>query len=63
MAVNNKSYIELITIDELASRISISTRWIRGQINKDKNPMPHYRVGSRLRFFYPKVLDWLDCKY
>ena len=56
------SNITLINIFELSSRIKISDRWIRKQIKLSKNPMPHYRVGARLRFYYPKVLDWLNAK-
>lgn len=54
--------ITLINIYELSLRIKISDRWIRKQIKLSKNPMPHYRVGARLRFYYPKVLDWLEAK-
>lgn len=54
--------IELIDIQELAGNLQVSSRWIRSQLKLEKNPIPHYRVGSRLRFYYPKVLDWLDAK-
>jgi hypothetical protein len=58
----NKEEINLIDIQNLSNKIQISTRWIRKQIKLKVNPMPHYRVGARIRFYYPKVLDWLDAK-
>jgi hypothetical protein len=60
--MHNKNEIVLIDIDDLSSKMKMSKRWIREQVNLADSPMPHYRPGQRLRFYYPKVLDWLDAK-
>lgn len=55
--------MQLITLNELKERIKMSEVWIRRRVNDKVKPMPHYRIGTQLRFYLPKVLDWVDARY
>jgi hypothetical protein len=56
---------DLLTPDELASRLKVSKNWIseqtraRGQTRRGK-PLPFVRCGKFLRFIWPDVVQWLQ---
>lgn len=55
--------MKLVSTAELSDILKISPRWIQIQVKKEKNPLPCYRVGRCLRFYPPKVLDWIEAGY
>lgn len=48
----------LVTVEELAARISFSTSWIY-EARRSKY-LPHYKVGGHLRFSESEVAEWLQ---
>lgn len=54
------SYTELITIDELADRLSVPKSWVYNQ-TKYIGPgcMPRIKAGKYLRFQFEEVVEWL----
>lgn len=50
-----ESQTEIISVDELASRVGKHPqtiyRWMRSK------PIPHLRIGKSIRFRWPQVLD------
>lgn len=46
----------MITKRDLASRLGISERWIEYRM---KDGLPHYRLGSAVRFQMSHVVAWL----
>jgi excisionase family DNA binding protein len=52
---------DIITPDELAERLKMSRRWISEMTRKrQRNPIPHYKVGRYLRFNWQDVCAWLE---
>jgi hypothetical protein len=57
---------DLLTPDELASRLKVSPSWVFEQTrnrakvrNKNKMPLPCIRMGKYLRFSWTEVSEWL----
>ena len=56
---------EILTPEELATRLKVQTSWIyeqtrhRGQL-RNCDPLPHRKMGRYLRFVWPEVVQWFD---
>jgi excisionase family DNA binding protein len=51
---------EILTLDELALRLKVSRRWVYEKSrHRCQNPLPAFRPGRVLRFYWPDVSDWL----
>ena len=48
---------DLITIDALAEKLSVSRSWLYQQV--ERNRIPHYRLGRSIRFNLESVFEWL----
>ncbi len=46
---------QLLTVDELAARLSVSRNWVYGHASA----LGVYRLGKYLRFSWPRVLERL----
>lgn len=56
---------ELLSLDELAARLKISTTTAYGLTRRrakvrSANPLPCFKVGKELRFNWTAVVQWLD---
>jgi excisionase family DNA binding protein len=47
---------ELMTIGDLSACLSIKRSWIYQHIND----IPHYKIGTMLRFDRERIQQWLD---
>lgn len=56
---NNECFVSLKT---LSKRTDISVRSWRSHIKDPDNPLPFYRVGSKIVIFWPDVLEWMKSK-
>lgn len=53
----------LISVDELADRLSVPKSWIYSQTRKrGEKTIPCVRIGKYCRFNYADVLEWLKSK-
>ena len=51
---------QILTIDELASRLKTSRRWVYEKSRRRcQNPLPVIRIGRYLRFDWVSVSAWL----
>jgi len=55
---------DLLTPDELALRLKVSTSWVFEQTRRrakirNKAPLPCIRLGKYLRFSWPQVCEWM----
>ena len=47
--------------DELAERLKTSRSWVSEMTrNRQRNPIPHYKIGRYLRFHWPDVCAWME---
>ena len=52
---------DILTPEELAYRMKTSRGWVFEMTRKrQRNPIPHYKVGRYLRFHWPDVCAWLE---
>jgi len=52
---------DILTPDELADRMKTSRGWVFEMTRKrQRNPIPHYKVGKYLRFHWPDVCAWME---
>jgi excisionase family DNA binding protein len=52
---------DILTPDELAQRLKTSRGWVSAMTRKrQRNPIPHYKIGRYLRFNWKEVCDWLE---
>lgn len=52
---------DILTPDELAERLKVKRSWVFEMTRKrQRNPIPHYKVGKYLRFSWPDVCEWLE---
>ena len=52
---------DILTPDELAQRLKTSRSWVREMTrSRQRNPIPHYKVGRYLRFNWTDVCEWLE---
>jgi excisionase family DNA binding protein len=52
---------DILTPEELAERMKTSRAWVFEMTRKrQRNPIPHYKVGRYLRFHWPDVCAWLE---
>lgn len=49
----------LLTIVECADRAQVSTRTIRRALHASKNPLRHYKIGTRVRIIEADFQKWL----
>ena len=51
----------LLTIREMADKLRVPTSWIYARTRiKNRDTIPHTRVGKYLRFEEAKVMQWLQ---
>ena len=52
----------LLTVEQLAEKLSVSKHWIYHQCTKKKNPLPKIKLGggSLNRFSWPEVQAWIQ---
>jgi len=54
----------VFSVDEVAARMRVSKRVIYGLTRQRcSNPIPHFRVGKRLRFNWLAVSAWAEHQY
>ena len=52
---------DILTPDELAQRLKTSRGWVFEMTRKrQRNPIPHYKIGRYLRFNWNEVCQWLE---
>ena len=52
---------DILTPDELAQRLKTSRGWASAMTRKrQRNPIPHYKVGRYIRFSWKDVSEWLE---
>jgi len=52
---------DILTPDELAARLKTSRGWVFEMTRRrQRNPIPHYKVGKYLRFHWPDVCAWME---
>lgn len=52
---------DILTPDELAQRLKTSRGWVSAMTRKrQRNPIPHYKVGRYIRFSWKDVSEWLE---
>jgi excisionase family DNA binding protein len=52
---------DILTPTELAERLKTSHRWVFEMTRKrQRNLIPHYKIGRYLRFNWKEVCDWLE---
>jgi excisionase family DNA binding protein len=52
---------DIITPDELAERLKTSRSWVAEMTRaRQRNPIPHYKIGRYLRFNWQDVCAWLE---
>ena len=49
---------DLLTVDELASRLKVPPSWVYSRTRR--NAIPHVRVGHHIRFTWSEVESWLN---
>lgn len=53
---------DILTPDELAERLQTSRSWVFEMTRqRQRNPIPHYKIGRYLRFNWRDVCAWLEC--
>ena len=56
---------ELLTSEELASRLHVPTSWVRSRV-RSRTPkserLPHIQLGRYCRFRWPEVSAWLESR-
>jgi excisionase family DNA binding protein len=51
---------QILTLEELAARLKVSTRWVYEKSRRRcQNPLPAIRIGRYLRFIWTDVSDWM----
>lgn len=51
----------ILTPDELAERLKTSRSWVFEMTRKrQRNPIPHYKIGRYLRFNWETVCAWME---
>jgi excisionase family DNA binding protein len=51
---------QILTLEELASRLKVSERWVYEKSRRRcQNPLPTIRIGRYLRFDWTSVSAWL----
>lgn len=54
---------QLLTVDQLAERLGVSTNWVYKQTSKAAYaPLPAVRVGRHLRFDPAAINHWLESR-
>lgn len=56
---------EILTPQEVAARLKVPISWLyeqtrnRGRV-RNRDPLPHRKMGHYLRFVWSEVREWLD---
>lgn len=51
---------DLLTKEQLAKRLQVSTGWIREKTRRrNRNKLPSFSLGRYVRFYWPDVCRWL----
>ena len=51
---------DLLTIEQLAKRLQVSTGWIREKTRRrNRNKLPSFSLGRYVRFHWPDVCRWM----
>ena len=58
-SINNKAGGSLLTIDDLAKRLSVSKGTIHNYIKSDRVPPP-IRLGNNLRWRPEQINEWIE---
>jgi excisionase family DNA binding protein len=52
---------DILTPEELAERLKTTRSFVFEMTRKrQRNPIPHYKVGKYLRFHWPAVCEWME---
>ncbi len=51
---------DLLTPDELASRLKVRKTWIYEKLRQPKSTFPYFRMGRYLRFSWKEVTTWIE---
>jgi excisionase family DNA binding protein len=58
--MNNNTTLEIMTPTECAELLRVPLSWIYAKCRqRQRNPLPTYRIGRYLRFSRAAVLAWL----
>lgn len=52
----------LLTAEEIAERLAVSSVWVFREARKRHNPLPSVRLGRSVRFDWPAVRDHLGIR-
>ena len=57
-------YNDFLTPEELSARLKVPTSWIYEQTRhrakvRNRDPLPHRKMGRYLRFVWTEVVEWL----
>ncbi len=53
----------MLTIPELAKMAKKDEGWIRQKLRLSENPIPHYKVGSRMLILWSDYVTWFTTLY
>lgn len=51
---------ELITVQELAKRLSVPVSWVYQRTRLGQEAIPHVKMGKYVRFNWQEVLEFLE---
>jgi excisionase family DNA binding protein len=51
---------QLLTVEDLARRLQISTGWVRDHATRKRPRLPVVRVGKLLRFRREEIEKWIE---
>lgn len=51
---------DLLTPDELASRLKVRKTWLYEKIRQKGSSFPYFRMGRYLRFSWVEVSTWIE---
>ncbi len=49
----------VLTVSDVSRLLKTSQRHVRNLMHKERNPIPYYRVGSKVRFKEADIQSWI----
>jgi hypothetical protein len=63
MSKDSFSPTEILTLEELCSRLKVRPSWVYAQTRQDGSlSIPFIKVGQMLRFRWPAIEAWLETR-
>jgi excisionase family DNA binding protein len=56
--MEGQQLFEIVTYDELVERLKVPRRTLERYVSKGK--IPHRRLGKRVLFYWPAIVQWLQ---